>query len=500
MTEQGSPNVVSINPSESAVESAAPVAPVPPPAPSFSLLKVLLLPFTLVIGAIRSFQDGVFARWVPSEQNGDFSWDNDLSRAYIEQQPLRVRALLYGLVLSLLALVIWAAWAEIDEVTRGESKVIPSRQVQIIQSQDGGVVQSIHIREGDIVEKGELLISLDQTRSESSLGESRAELLALRAKSQRLQAVADNKEFEPNEALTAAVPDIVSEELKLYSLNKQQLAASKATAQQQLNQRMEELTEIRARRDQLSRSLELTQRELTVTRPLAASGAVSEVELLRLQRDVNQISGDLAQAKSQLDRSQSAIAEARSKLNEVELAFFDDIREELTKTLARINALEQGNFGLTDRVDQAMVRSPVRGTIKLLYFNTVGGVVLPGKEIVEIVPLDDTLLLEAKIQPRDIAFLRPGQEAMVKFTAYDFVVYGGLAGTVERIGADTIIDQDGNAFYTVRVRTYETSLGDNKPIIPGMVAEVDILTGKKTILAYLMKPVLRAKQYALTEH
>ncbi len=141
----------------------------------------------------------------------------------------------------------------------------------------------------------------------------------------------------------------------------------------------------------------------------------------------------------------------------------------------------------------------MKGTIKRLYFNTIGGVVLPGREIVEIVPLDDTLLLEAKIQPRDIAFLRPGQEAMVKFTAYDFVVYGGLKGSVERIGADTIIDEEGNTFYNVRVRTTESFNRADMPIIPGMVAEVDILTGKKSILAYLMKPVLRAKQYALTE-
>jgi adhesin transport system membrane fusion protein len=164
-----------------------------------------------------------------------------------------------------------------------------------------------------------------------------------------------------------------------------------------------------------------------------------------------------------------------------------------------LNALREAGTGLSDRVKQNEVRSPVNGTIKQLYFHTIGGVVLPGKEIIEVVPLDDTLLLEVRIRPKDIAFLVPEQPAMVKFTAYDFVVHGGLDGVVEHIGADTIMDEEGNPFYEVLVRTHEPGLAEDKPIIPGMTVEVDILTGKKSILAYLMKPVLRAKQYAMTE-
>jgi adhesin transport system membrane fusion protein len=164
-----------------------------------------------------------------------------------------------------------------------------------------------------------------------------------------------------------------------------------------------------------------------------------------------------------------------------------------------MNGLREAGTGLSDRVKQTELRSPVNGTVKQLYYNTVGGVVLPGKDIIEVVPLDDTLLLEVRIRPQDIAFLVPEQAALVKFTAYDFVVYGGLDGVVEHIGADTVMDEEGNPFYEVNVRTLEASLGENKPIIPGMTVEVDILTGKKTILAYLMKPVLRARQHALTE-
>jgi len=191
--------------------------------------------------------------------------------------------------------------------------------------------------------------------------------------------------------------------------------------------------------------------------------------------------------------------EAEQKFNEIEVVFANELGEELTQTLSRLNELEEINAGLVDRVQQTEVRSPVTGTIKQLYFNTIGGVVLPGREVVEVVPLDDSLLMEVRIQPKDIAYLVPGQQALVKFSAYDFVVYGGLDGVVERVGADTIMDEDGNPYYEVNVRTGEPSFGVDQPIIPGMTVEVDILTGKKTILAYLMKPVLRAKQYSLTE-
>ena len=452
-----------------------------------------------IVRLFDRFIFAVFGKWLKDVSAEEQHWNADVNRAFVEQQPLRVHSLLYTIGVVVLFLVLWASWAEIDEVTRGEARVIPSQQVQIIQSQDGGVVKEILIREGDIVEQGQLLISLDQTRSESMLRESRAELLGLRAKVERLSSVVNDQPFEPSAELQELIPTILEQEKRLYGDNLQRLTAIRNIADEQLIQRQQELTELEARRTQLSKALELSTRELNVTRPLVSSGAVSEVELLRLERDTTNISGELEQTKAQIEKSKSSITEARNSKQEVELAFFNEMREELSATIARVNALEESSTGLTDRVNQTLVKSPVKGTIKRLYFNTVGGVVLPGREIVEIVPLDDTLLLEAKIQPRDIAFLRPGQEAMVKFTAYDFVVYGGLKGSVERIGADTIIDEEGNAYYNVRVRTTESFNNEDMPIIPGMVAEVDILTGKKTIMAYLMKPVLRAKQYALTE-
>lgn len=447
----------------------------------------------------RRVVDWLFAPWVPDEAEATQDWYQDAHRAYVEQQPLRARKILYAVAVTFIVLLIWAALAEIDEVTKGQGKVIPSRQVQVIQSLDGGVVTDILVREGDIVKQGQLLVRLDQTRSQSTFRENRAEFQALSVKSARLRALVEHTAFVPDPELAVEVPQIVAEEMALFDSRRSELALAQQIAEEQLVQRNEELAEARAREAQAARSMQLTQRELNISRPMVASGAVSEVEILRLEREVNQLSGERKQAAAQIKRLESAIAEAQGKLNSVEVEFNNEVREELADTLSRMNSLRETAEGLSDRVKGTEIRSPVNGTVKQLYYYTIGGVVLPGKEIIEIVPADDTLLLEVRIRPKDIAFLLPGQAALVKFTAYDFVVYGGLEGVVEHIGADTVMDEEGNPFYEVTVRTNEPSLAEDKPIIPGMVVEVDILTGKKTVLAYLMKPILRARQYALTE-
>jgi adhesin transport system membrane fusion protein len=226
---------------------------------------------------------------------------------------------------------------------------------------------------------------------------------------------------------------------------------------------------------------------------------VSEVDILRLERDVSRFRGEAEQSVAQIARVQASIGEAQRKTQETELTFRNEARKELAEVMGKLNALNEGAVALADKVDKAQVKSPVRGRVQRLLANTVGGVVQPGKDIVEIVPLDDNLVLEAKVQPKDIAFIHPGQDAMVKFTAYDFSIYGGLRAKVENISPDTVVDERGNAFYLVRVRTTQSDFNERMPIIPGMTAEVDVLTGKKTVMAYLLKPVLKAKAYALRE-
>jgi len=426
-------------------------------------------------------------------------WELSAEQAILEQEPLRAKRLLYGIASVVVLLVAWAYVAEIDTVTRGQGKVIPSRQVQILGSQDGGVITDIMVREGDLVAKGQLLIKLDPTRSNTSLGENRAQLLGLQVKAARLSALAEGALFQPTAEMTAVAPDVVKEEQQLYQSSLAELSVQQRIADQQLTQRREELNELTARESQLATEYRLADQELSRTRPMLASGAVSEVEILRLEREVNKAKGELQQTRAQIDRVQASIVEAQEKLLGVELEFANNAREQLTDTVTQINALSEAAAGLSDRVRQTNLVSPVAGTIKQLLFNTVGGIVLPGRDVIELIPADDTLLVEVRIRPQDIGFLAPGQEANVKVTAYDFVVYGGLEGQVEQIGADTVLDEEGNAFYEVTVRTRLADLGADKPIIPGMTVEVDVLTGKKTVLAYLLKPVLRARQRALSE-
>ncbi|RIX41250.1 MAG: HlyD family type I secretion periplasmic adaptor subunit [Rhodocyclales bacterium GT-UBC] len=428
----------------------------------------------------------------------DFATDADA--AIIDQEPLRARVLLRSIAIVFTIFLLWAAVAQLDEVTRGEGKVIPSKQVQVLQSIDGGLVSEILVREGDVVQPDQLLIKIDETRFASSVKENRVQYLGLVARAARLKAMSDGKAFVPPPEVMKESPEIVEQERQLYEAKRDEMNAAVSIARQQLAQRQQEQNEAQARRAQAAQGYELTSKELSVTRPLINSGAVSEVELLRLERDVSRYRGERDMAAAQITRLQAAISEAHRKIEEVELTFRNDAGKELSETTAKLNGLAEGSVALSDRVKQSSIRSPVKGTVKRLLINTVGGVVQPGKDMIEIVPLEDALLLEAKVQPRDIAFLRPGQPAMVKFTAYDFSIYGGLEGTLEHIGADTVMDEKGNAFYVVRVRTNKPGFGDaNLPIIPGMVAEVDILTGKKSVLAYLLKPVLRAKNVAMTE-
>lgn len=447
----------------------------------------------------RPLLDRLFDRWVPPRPETAPDWAIDADWARADQEPLRARYLLRIIGGLLLLFLLWASFAKVDEVARGSGKVIPSRQVQVVQAVDGGVVSEILVREGQSVEAGQILFRLDQTRFVSSLRENRVQYMALVAKAARLRALAENTAFRVPDDLAREDPELVAEERRLYEARRSELDNQLGIARQQLAQRNQELVEVRSRRDEAAKSYELTTRELTMTRPLAASGAVSDVELLRLERDVGRYRGERDQASAQIVRLQAAIAEASRKVQEQEMSFRNDMRNELADTTAKLNSLSEGSTALSDRVKQADVKSPVKGTIKRLLVTTVGGVLQPGKEIVEIVPTNDALLLEARISPRDIAFLHPGQEATVRFTAYDFAIYGSLKAVVEQIGADTVTDDDGNAYYVVRVRTLQSSLGKSLPILPGMVAEVDILTGKKSVLAYLMKPVLRAQSHAFTE-
>ncbi len=438
-------------------------------------------------------------RLTPIEEPDKLDWAGDADWAILQQEPLRARSLLRLAAAALLVLLVWSAFAQIDEVTRGEARVVPTSQVQIVQSVDGGVVESLPVKEGQIVEAGQLLLRVDPTRFVSSMQESRVGQLALQAKVLRLEALTQGTAFKPPAALLKEAPEAVAQEARLYDSRRAEINAQIGISQSQLAQRQQELNEVKARRDQAERGLDLMNREVNATRPMIATGAVSEVEVLRLEREVARLRGDRDQATAQIARVQSSILEATRKIEEVQLTSRNQMSAELSDTMSKLASVSQGGLALEDKVKHADIKSPVRGIVKRLLVNTVGAVVQPGKEVVEVVPLDDALILEVQITPKDIGFLRPNQEAVVKFSAYDYSIYGGLLADVVQIGADSVLDEKGNAFYHVRVRTRKPSLGANLPIIPGMVAQVDILTGKKSVLSYLLKPVLRAKANAMTE-
>lgn len=433
-----------------------------------------------------------------SPETADFGVDAQWAASH--QQAKGPRILLWTSFACMVVLLIWASLGHIDEVVRGQGKVVPSRQVQVVQSLDGGVVEEILVRPGERVDAGQVLLRLDPTRSTASLGENRAESLALKAKAARLEALASGETFKAPDDVLQQAPHVVEMEKRVWESKSQELQTTLSIARDQLNQRQQELRETMANRDQAASSCSLTSEELRVTKPLLNSGAVSEVDLLRLQRDVARFCGEAKAAGAQIGRIQAAIQEAERKVQESELNARNLARVELSETRGKLSALEQGQLALEDRVKLAEVRSPVRGTVNTLMANTVGGVVQPGKDILDIVPMDDTLLLEVQINPKDIGFLHYGQKAEVKFTAYDFAIYGGLSGKVEQIGANTITDEKGNSFYIVKVRTERAHVGDDsRPIIPGMQAEVHILTGQRTLMQYLLKPILRAKANAFTE-
>lgn len=432
-----------------------------------------------------------------AEQHENWALDADLARH--EHEPLRARALLYWSLIIIIGLLVWSSYAQLEEVTRGQGRVIPSSEVQIIQAVDSGVISDLRVKQGDIVEAGQVLVRIDPTRFVSALRENRSQFLALTAKAERLKALSEERPFIPPAETVKESPEIAEREQTLYRSTQAELDAGLAIARQKLTQRREELNEAIANRDQLNHRLKLSTREFEVTKPLVKSGAVSEIEILRLERTVITTRGERDQVLAQIERIQSSILEAKRKIQEVRLTFGNRIRRELSDTMAKLGSLTEEKLGLADRVKHAEVISPVRGTVKRLLINTLGAFVQPGKEILEIVPLDDSLVLQVRINPKDIGFLHPGQTAQVRFSAYDYAIYGSLEGTVEQIGADSIIDERGNAYYLVRVRTIKPDLGKDLPIIPGMVATVDVITGKKTLLAYLLKPILRARFSALRE-
>lgn len=441
--------------------------------------------------------------WLSGDKQPAPFTTNEVNKALLDDAPRVVRVTLWAIFAFFIAMILWASLASIDEVTRGEGRAIPSSRLQKVQNLEGGIVAEVFVHEGEVVKAGASLLRLDDTQFRSNAGESEADRLALQARIQRLTAqLNDATTLTLAPEIVKKAPEIASGEMELFASVNKRIQSELAGLNEQLVQKKQELLDFQGKASQYRRSLGLQQQEVAMSEPLVAKGAISKVEVLRLRRGVVETQGQLDSVTLAIPRAEAAIKEIESKVSETRGRYRSEALGQLNEARTDLSKIEASGKAISDRVNRTLVTSPVRGVVQQLMVNTIGGVIQPGNDLVEIVPLDDKLLVEAKIRPQDIAFLRPGQEATVKFTAYDYTIYGGLKGTLEQISPDTVTDKDGKSFYVIRLRTDKNHLGtDEKPllIIPGMVASVDIITGKKTVMAYLLKPILRARAEAFHE-
>lgn len=429
----------------------------------------------------------------------------DSTAALFQTTPRFGSYILFGFITFLVAALVWAYHAEIDEVTVGEGKIIPSSQVQVIQNLEGGIVVDIPVKVGDFVRKDDVVLRLDETRFFASLGETKAKIEALQAKVARLNAEAYGRPFQLPPELIKSSPRLAADEQALFQSRQREMEASVSVLRQQAAQRAQELQETKAKLVHLEESHRLVERELNMSRPLAQQGVMSEVEILRLERQLSDLKGQIDTTRLSIPRLEQAVKETQAKIDASWAKFRADAAIEASLAAAELASTMATSVAAEDRLARTSVRSPMNGVVKQIKVATIGGVIQPGMEIMEIVPLEDTLLVETKIAPQDIGFIRPRQEATVKLTAYDFSIYGGLDAVVENISADTITEEKGGrteSYYLVQVRTKtNTFTGSSEPlsIIPGMLATVHIRTGKKTVMDYLLKPVLKARDEAMRE-
>ena len=447
--------------------------------------------------------------------------------AALARRPERgARWLSVGVCLFVAAFLGWASVSSLDEVTRAEGQVIASSRTQVIQNLEGGILQSVDVHEGQIVEKGAVLAHLDNEMAESSLRDILYKAMEHLTAIRRLRATVQAAPAAPAEQAALEWPadlrgwlergtgatlsaeqleqgrQLTAVQAETFGVQMRQRASELDVLRSQSEQREHEVQEQQARREQLRQSLALIRQQISIAEPLLARKSYSRVQYLELRERLVNTQGELDTLALSIPRAEAAAREARHRMALRRAELDAVLMEELNRRSLELASLRESLSASSDRVTRTELRAPVRGTVKKIYITTVGGVVKPGENIMEIVPLDDTLLVEARVRPQDVAFLRPGQKAMVKVSAYDFSIYGGLPGVLEQISADTIEDKRGEFFYLVKVRTPETAIrhkGEVLPIMPGMVSTVDILTGKKTVLDYLLKPILKAKENALRE-
>ena len=405
------------------------------------------------------------------------------------REPLTgARLIIVSVAVGFAVFLLWAMLAQVDEVTAGQGKVIPSSKVQVIQSAEPATIAELLVRSGQPVRKGQLLARLDSPQSRSI----QAETDALQARSARLQADG-----------TGASGALAGDEAQLSAVRRDALGSRVAALRSSAEQRRREAAEANATISSLSSSLLLAQKQVAMLEPLAAKNIVPQTELIDARRDVIDLQGRIAAAREQAGRANAAVSEALSQASEAQFTFRQDALSEASQVNQKIAVNEQSLSGARGSPGRMELRSPVDGVVNDVQVTTIGGFVQAGEKVMEVVPMGDKLLVETRVKPSDIAFIKVGDKALVKVTAYDFSTYGGLDGKVVQVSADSIYDEvERQAYFNVIVETNRSFLvaaGRRLPIAPGMMTDTQIITGRKSVLSYLLKPVLKARSDALRE-
>lgn len=433
----------------------------------------------------------------------DFVYANDIRAAIDMRTPKTYVLLVRTTGALLLCLLVWAYFAILDEVTRGDSRVIPSRQMQVLQTLEGGLVEKILVREGAVVQQGEILMRIDDTNFSAQFGEVRERRASLAAKVARLGAESSGVQtLTFPEQLAKDAPKAIEAERSVFDARLRKLQQDIEVLSQQVAQKRAEQVELKAQEKRLIQNLDLLGREITLTRRLFQQKIVPEIEMLRMERQFTELRGQLEVARASIVKAETGVQEAMARKDGIVSTFRAAAEEELSKAAADLAVVEETIRAAQDKVRRTDLRSPVYGIVNKVNVTTIGAVVQPGQAVMEIVPLEDTLLVEGNVRPADIAFIRPGQDAVVKISAYDSTIYGSLQGKVERISADTIMTEQKETFYRVVVRTTKNHLGSEQtplPIIPGMVGTVEVLTGRKSVLNYVLKPARKVASEAMRE-
>jgi adhesin transport system membrane fusion protein len=437
---------------------------------------------------------------------------NDLSRSQWEapakglsrlRQVRGPRLVILVSAIGFLLFLVWAALAQVDEVTRGQGQVIPSSRVQVIQSSEPASIREILVRSGQTVRRGQLLVRLDDTESSAALGQIQAESQALEARAARLGSEGRGGSTTCPPGPDGRVPAVCEEEAALQQVRASALQSRMSALSAAVEQRRRELGEAQATAQSLANSVTLAQRNVEMLEPLARRSIIPQTELMQAQRELVDVQGRLAAAREAISRTSAGVREAQAQASEANFQFRQEALNERSQINARIAMNTESARGAAGRVQRSEIRAPTDGVVNDVQVTTRGGFVNAGQKIMEVVPLGERLLVETRVRPSDIAFIRVGDRALVKVTAYDFATYGGLDGRVVQVAADSTYDeQTREAYFTVIVETDRSFLQQANrrlPITPGMMTDVEIITGRKSILDYLLHPVLRASNEALRE-